>query len=262
MRTRRRYAIPALLALAAVLVFAAACEREETDPAKRVVMRAVKKMGGLDRLRGWTTRIERGHLTQERPGWGTLNAQVTSHVAKPDRVRLDQDFSAFDHPFYYVYYLNGDDAWMVVNMQERRHPRVAENLEGYLERVDGLAWYAGEADTFFLVADVADDSLLAAASIERIGCVHEGDTVFFDFDRESGMLRRLVEDGGASVSLYDDYRPVGRMKLAFHVLHYAGGVLESEYRWDSMEYDTPIEDAVFEENRPAPEPEPEAESGT
>lgn len=254
MKHGRKSATLLHLGLAALLLLAVSCEQGESDPARRVVMRAVKKMGGLEKLRGWETRIERGTMTRENPGWGTLNAKVVSWVKKPDKLKLDQDYSAYNHPFYYVYYLNGEDAWMVVNMQERVHPSVTTNLQDYMKDVDGLGHYVADADTLVIVPDVPDDSLLAGTSIDRVRYIGGEDTVMLDFDRESGMLRRVVEDGGARIALYDDYRETGGRTLPFHVKLYNRGALESEYRWESMEFDVPIDDAVFEESRPAPRP--------
>ena len=140
-----------------ILFFELGCAQQEKDPAKRLLAKAVKKMGGLEKTRGWNTRIERGKLTQVRPGWGTLEADCAFYVKKPGKLKMDQDFSAYDHPFYFEYYYNDGDAWAVVNANTHQNPRITENLAEFMEDVDGLAYYFDVCDTFFRVDQVADD---------------------------------------------------------------------------------------------------------
>jgi hypothetical protein len=41
------------------------------------------------------------------------------------------------------------------------------------------------------------------------------------------------------------------MMVPFAMTVYQGGALSAEYTWEKIVFDQPIDDAVFEENRPA-----------
>lgn len=229
------------------------CAPQEKDPAKRQLSKAVKTLGGLDKTRGWTTRIERGILTQVRPGWGTLKADCAFYVKKPGKLKMDQDFSAYDHPFYFEYYYNGGDAWAVVNANTHQNPRITANLEEFMKDVDGLPYYYEMCDTFFLGGEIADDSLFAGSTIARVGCVHEGDTVLFDISAKSNLPVRIIKQGGATHIILDDYRKTGGIKAPFHRTMYENGTMTSDYVWQEVLFDEEIDETLFEENRPPKE---------
>ena len=226
------------------------CAPQEKDPAKRLLAKAVKTLGGLDKTRSWTTRIERGTLTQVRPGWGTLKADCAFYVKKPGKLMMDQDFSAYDHPFYFEYYYSDGDAWAVVNANTHQNPRITENLEDFMKDVDGLPYYYDACDTFFLAGEVPDDSLFAGSTITRVGCVNDGDTVLFDISTESHLPVRIIKQGGATHIILDDYRKIGGITSSFHRTMYENGTMTADYLWQEVLFDEEIDDALFEENRP------------
>lgn len=69
-------------------------------------------------------------------GWGTLKADAGRFVKKPDKMKLDQYFSAYDHPFFFAYYYNGGDVWAMVNLGVRQHPRYTQRMTKAMKRVD------------------------------------------------------------------------------------------------------------------------------
>lgn len=252
-RYRRALVSAALSVTLTATFFAHSCAQQERNPAKRLLGEAVKSMGGLEKTRGWTTRIERGTLTQNRPGWGTLQAECAFYVKKPGKLKMDQDFSAYDNPFYFEYYYNEGDAWAVVNANTHQNPRIRANLEEFMQDVDGLSYYYDVCDTFFMGNEVAGDSLLAGSAITRVGCVHEGDTVMFDIDTESHLPRRVIKDGGATHIILDDYRPTCDITAPFHRTTYRNGAMSADYIWEEVLYDEHIDDDLFEEHRPRKE---------
>jgi len=155
-------------------------------------------------------------LKAEWPGWGELHANYTRWIRKPDGLKIDQDFTAFDHPFFFTYYYDKGEAWAVVNMvsgRTRVHPASDEvDQNGGRDRLLSRA-----CDTFYVASEVPDDSLVAATSIDRVGVVDEGDTVLLDLDKNTHLLVRRIEDGGAVSVLYDDYREKNGVKLPYRV---------------------------------------------
>ena len=224
---------------------------DDGDAAQKLIAQSIEAMGGLDTATSWKTRIDTGHLVSIRPGWGTLHANCTQLTKKPDKMKIDQDFSAYDHPFFLIYYYNGGDVWVNVNLGIRQHPRYTEQLTNTMRRVDGLAYFMTACDTFYVVHDIPDDSLFAGSSLSRVGVVDEGDTLLFDIDNSTMLPVRRIEESGNTHIIMEDYREVAGLKIPFHVTGYHGGVKAVEYTWEDISFDKPIDDAVFEENRPA-----------
>ncbi|UCG50597.1 MAG: hypothetical protein JSW58_10340 [Candidatus Latescibacterota bacterium] len=239
----------------AALTLQTGCAEKETDPAKALLVKAVKAMGGEKRATAWTTRINKGHLTSNWPGWGELHANCTEWVKKPDKMKLDQDYSAYDHPFFFTYYYNGGEVWMMVNLGVRQNQRYTDRLTQLMRTIDGVAYYASESDTCYLVTDVPDDSLVTAADIARVGVVDEGDTVLFDLSTETHLPVRRIEGGGSMHVFFDDYRKTGGLTVPFRVTVYQNGAVISEYQWEEIEFNKEIDDAIFDEYRPEPTPE-------
>jgi hypothetical protein len=237
--------------ISVLLVVSSTASAGDSDEAKRLLEKSVEAMGGVKAARSWTTMVARGTLDQFRPGWGQLKAECSRQIKKPDKAREERDFSAYDHPFFYSYYLNGDDAWMFVNMMTREHPMVTESMKDLVRTIDGIAFYVEECDTFFVVRDVPDDSLFTGPSLDRIGVVDQGDTLLFDLSRETCLPVRRIERGGTAHIILSDYRVSGGLTIPFHIEVYepqAG--MSTEYTWKEILFDVEIDDAIFEENRP------------
>lgn len=221
------------------------------DPARALLEESVAASGGMDAIGAWKTLEQTGEMFVHWEGWGAPHAQAVLKVKRPDKLYFDQDFSAYDHPFFFTYYGNGGDAWAVVNLGVRQHPRYTQAVARMLENTGGVHHFLTACDTFFLVADVPDDSLVAGADVDRVGIVDEGDTVMVDLDKSTHLPVRILRDGGAEQTLLADYRDVGAVKFPFKVTTYQDGAVSAEYLWKEIVLDKPIDDALFEENRPA-----------
>jgi hypothetical protein len=242
-----------LLAAFLALSIDVATPQESAGKAKELLLESVEALGGMEAATGWTTMVQTGILQQFQPGWGNLTADCSRHVKKPDKARDYRDFSAYDHPFFYQYYLSGDDAWMLVNMMVREHPRVTEAMKELMRLIDGVAYYAAHTDTLFLVADVPDDSLFAGASLDRVGIVDRGDTIYMDLSKETHFPVRRIDNGGVRHVIMSMYREVNGRMTPFHVQVIEQTGVTTEYIWDEIEYDVPIDDEIFEEFRPVKE---------
>ncbi|MCX5754479.1 MAG: hypothetical protein NTW97_12720, partial [Candidatus Krumholzibacteria bacterium] len=123
---------------------AAGIPGDTANPAKGILEKASKALG---EDKPWTTRVEKGlHVEWDTEGWGTLKADYTRSIKKPDKLKIDRDNSAYDHPFFRTYYYNGDDAWYVVNLNPGRNPQVTASMKSLLERVDGIAFFVAACD--------------------------------------------------------------------------------------------------------------------
>jgi hypothetical protein len=243
-----------LLAVAAACAVFGAAGRAATlpgeppDPGKSLLEKASKTLG---EDKAWTTRVEKGlEIAWNTEGWGTLRADYSRFVKKPDKLKIDRDNSAHGHPFFRAYYYNGGDAWSMANLNAARNPQTTANLKTLLDRVDGIAFYLAACDTFFTAPPAPPDTLLSDAKLMRAGCVLGGDTILFDVDAKTLVLRRRIENKGNRVYIFDDYRKDGARMTPFHVSVYDAGKLTNEFLWKEVSYDVEIDDAIFEEYRP------------
>lgn len=235
-----------------ILLSLGGCRETErgADSGRQVIMASIESMGGLEEMTGWSTRSQYGVMEAEWPGWGHLTATTVRHVEKPDMAYIDNDFSAYDHPFYFTYYLDGEEAWQVVNLGVRQSEDLTDRMKEYIRKADGLAYYADLCDTFIVLASPSGDSLLPEKNIVRIEGRAGADTLLFDIDRETGFLLRTVDVKDARRTLYEDYRQCGELMLPYHETVYKEGVKTEEFTWKSIVFDEPIDRAIFEENRP------------
>ncbi len=247
-----RSLVGALLIVSALAYVAgpgAGYSSEKNNPARDLLARTVKTMGGMEKATSWRTRIDRGTMISNWPGWGELHAACTQSVKKPDKLKLDQDYSAYDHPFFFIYYYNQGDVWCNVNLGIRQHPRYTLLMTNRMKRIDGPAYFLAQCDTFFLDDPVPDDSLFVGSEINRIGVVDNGDTLFLDVNKKTHLPVRRIQDGGTTHVILGDYRDVNGVKLPFHELVFQSGQ-KTVYEWQSIEFDVEIDDKIFEEDRP------------
>jgi hypothetical protein len=217
--------------------------------AEKILASSIEALGGKAALE-WKTRSDSGHLTAFWPGWGELQANVTQLMAKPGKLKLDQDFSAYDHPFFFTYYCNDGEVWAMINLGVRQGPRFTDRMTRWMRTVDAVGYCSAKCDTFFVVSEVEDDSLFAAGAIERIGVVDRGDTLFVDFNRKTHLPVRWIEENGSTHVVFADYRETNGPRTPFQVTVYEDGSKSAEYVWEEVKFGEPIDDAIFEEYRP------------
>lgn len=248
------------MTIAVVLMFAGVATVGAGDPGEeaRTLLQHSEQVLGNQSQPGkmrWQTRVDRGVMLAHWEGWGDLTADCVRHVKLPGKMKLDQDFSAYDHPFFFTYYYNAGEVWAVVNLGVRQHPRYTEQMKAAMRNnVDEMAYYLAECDTFFVVPYVPDDSLFAGSTITRVGIVDNSDTILVDLDRKTTLPLRRISDKGTAVTVMADYREISGVWMPFRIDLYQDGVKTNEYMWKSITFDEPIDDAVFEESRPPVKP--------
>lgn len=248
---KRSLALLTVCLLAVSVIWLSGCGGP-TD-AQGMAERSVKALGGLEKATGWKTSVSKGTMMVNWPGWGDLQADCTYYIQKPDMMVLDQDYSAYDHPFFFRYTYNAGEAWVMVNLGVRQNARYAEMLEKGLRTVDGIAYYLEHADTLYIVPEFEADSLLTDVEFTRIAAIEGTDTVFFDLDNKTWRPVHSLDKGdmgGWNLNIYDDYRPVNGYLVPFHETTYVNGLKNREMTWQSIEYNIEIDKAEFEENRP------------
>jgi len=224
----------------------------DKDAARKLLEKSVEAIGGKDDCESWKTLVAKGELTVHWEGWGTPKADATLWVKRPDKMVLDQDFSANDHPFFFTYYYFAGDVWAVVNLGVRQNPRYTKMMTRALKNNHSVYYYLTECDTMWVVPDVPDDSLVVGSTVDRVGVVDLGDTILVDLDKKSHLPIRQVEDGGNQHTLFQAWQKVhGDLMRPYRVTVYQNGAVAADYRWEEFKFDVPLDDGLFEENRPA-----------
>ncbi len=222
-----------------------------TSPGKKLIRQSAEAAGGLKKLAGWDTRVEKGILKVNWPGWGHLKADCSRYIDKPHSAKIDNNFTAYDHPFYMTYYCNSDTSWSVVNLQIRQGKRISSRMREFIKKADGLAYYLSHSDTFFTVRKVPEDSLVDAEQLRRAGVVMNGDTILLDINKENYLLTRMIDQGGERHTLYHDYRKTAGPMVPFHVQVYRGGKKQEEHIWNEINFNVNIDPEIFREKMPS-----------
>jgi len=200
----------------------------------------------------WSTRIEEGtYIAWNTPGWGTLRAHYTRIVKRPDMVKIDQDFSAFDHPFFRTYYYYKGDSWAQVNLVTRKSERAKIALEEFLANLDWVAYYLNSSDEISTTDINGSDSIIAGKEYYRVLCTGKSDTAILDIEKNKFLPLRLIEPTKKRQTIYEDFRSVNKRTLPFHIIIYDKGKKTQEFIWERIEFDKNIPDTIFVENQPA-----------
>jgi hypothetical protein len=120
-----------------------------------------------------------------------------------------------------------------------------------LKDTGGMYYFRAECDTFYAVDTVPDDSLVTGSTVDRVGIVDQGDTILVDLDKKTRLPVRQIEDGGTRHTLFADYRDVAGLKVPFRLTVYQNGAVSAEYVRDKIEFDEPVDEKMFEKDRPA-----------
>jgi hypothetical protein len=257
MREKISYHPMGLLIICSIIITVAymfiSCQKMPriTSPGEKLIRQAVEATGGVKKATDWDTRVEKGLLKVNWPGWGHLTANCSRYVKKPYHAKIDNDFTAYDHPFYMTYYCDADTAWSVVNMNVRQSSRISSFMKEFIEKANGLAYYLSHSDTFLTVMDVPEDSLIDVSSVERAGVVMEGDTILFDIHSETHLLTRMIDEGGQRQTIYMGYRKTSGPKVPFRVTVYQNGKKVEERIWKEIKFDQEIDPAIFREDKPS-----------
>jgi len=200
----------------------------------------------------WSTRIEEGtYIAWNTPGWGTLRAHYTRIVKRPAMVKIDQDFSAFDHPFFRTHYYYKGDSWAQVNLITRKSERAKRALEEFLAKLDWIAYYLSSSDEISTTDANGSDSMIAVKEYYRVLCTGKRDTVILDIEKNKFLPLRLIDQTKKRQTIYEDFRRVNKRTLPFHITVYDEGKKTQEFIWERIEFDKNIPDSIFVENQPA-----------
>jgi hypothetical protein len=254
-----RLATPILIStiVALVAVLAGACAPGPPRTAEEVLARSVKAHGG-DRLTSWTTYALRGRV--ELQDGIAYNAAYTVLAKAPDRLRVEQDMTADRGRIFTEYFLNGADAWSRRNLVPGR--ATLKQMERWRGQCFGVAYYAqyATAKTLNPAATVewrwrAADSKEYTVQDRRpayvVVVMIKSEPVELFIDKETFYL--LQEVRPELRRLHHDFNVLGGIVMPTRVLEITRSrdrEVLTPYTFESLALNEPIEDWLFEEDRP------------
>jgi hypothetical protein len=247
-----------LASIVATLPLAAAGPAQTPGSGQAIIGQAIAAHGG-DKLTAWRTLTVKGTVRM-RDGI-SYNAAFTLRAAKPGRVRVDQDMTADQGRLFFEYFLHDGVAWMRRNLVVSTYD--AKRMQRWLAHTDGVAAYAGQAAQAVVKEETdviwppdpeqPERPLPSARRAIRV-VISPGDAAGVEIliDTQSHYL--LGEVLGGTTRLYADFKPLGGVVWPTRILEIAKGRQGdtlTPFTYTSAVYNSPIEDWVFTEDKPA-----------
>jgi len=226
--------------------------------AQDIVARSVKAHGG-DRLTNWRTLQVTGTVDME--DGITYRAAYRLLATLPGRLRVDQDMTAGGGRLFYEYFLDNGTAWSRRNLiPGKADPK---RLERWLNQCFGIAYYARQASALALQPEAAVEwkapaergsatlKVVDTTPAYVVRATLDGSTVDLFFDKTRFYLLQEVTPEGRRV--FCDFKDFAGVTLATRVNEITTsrqGEVLTPYVYLTVKYNQPIEDWLFEEDKP------------
>lgn len=255
----RRIRIGTTIVAFLVLAVAGAGVSARRETAQDILARSIQAHGG-DRLTAWKTMVVEGIIDMQ--DGITYHAAYRLWAKLPGKLRVEHDMTVDrGGRYFYEYFLNGGVAWQRRNLISGRVE--VTRMQRWLDQCYGVAFYGRHATAFTLQPD---------AAVEWQVPVQPGSTTLKVVEtRPAWVLRGTVN--GTAVDLFIDKErsyllqevtpDLRRVFWDFQV--FAGrtwptktneftkgrqGEALTPIVWKSVKYDVPVEEWLFEEDRP------------
>ena len=249
----------ALFALVTALTLAGLPSPAAAQTAQDILAKSIQAHGG-SKLTAWKTMVVEGTIDVQD---GVLyHAAYRLWAKPPGALRVEHDLTADRGRRFDQYFLNGGVSWLRRNLVVTSVP--AARMQRWLDQCSGVALYAKHSAAFSLQPDAVVQWQVAAEPGSTTLKVTES--------RPAWVLRATID--GAVVDLYIDKEryvllqevtPDAR-RVFSGFTDFAGRVLPTKINeftktrqgesmtpitWKTVKYDVPIEDWLFEEDKPA-----------
>jgi outer membrane lipoprotein-sorting protein len=245
-------AILCLTALA--LVTSTAARAEEKSEARAIIDKAIKAMGGTEKLAVEKARSFKAK-GKVQSGGGALDYTGEFAVQPPDKLRFQMEFEANAMKFTIRYVFDGKQGWMKINDQTMTMDKdaVAEAKESmYAGRVEALVTLVkGKGYDLATVGEVKVGER-AAVGVRVSHKGHRDINLFFD--KQNGLLlksERTIKDQEMGYkertqeTVFLDYKKVGDIQVAMKNVINRDGEKYVESELSDLEIKDKIDDAEF-----------------
>jgi hypothetical protein len=247
----------AAVALGLVLTGGPAAIGQAPLTANEILARSLAAHGG-DRLSSWRTLAIDG--TIEMDDGITYRAAYRVRAKQPDKLKVEQDMTVDRGGRYvYEYFLNGDQFWsrrnLIITKVDRRR------LDRWMSQCYGIAYYVKQATASALKPEGTSDWLSktsgstyqpaeqrAAYVVSLTTAAGSADLyidrkTFYLLEERAADLRRVY-------SAFRDFGGAVHPTRILEVTRGRNGEVFTPITYDAVRYDDPIEDWIFEEDKP------------
>ncbi len=232
----------AVLLLAAAALAAGVAASGPADTAQAILARSIQAHGG-DKLTAWKTMVVEGTIDQV--DGVTYHAAYRLWAKKPGKLRVEHDLTADRGRRFDQYFLNGGVSWARRNLIVGNVP--AARMQRWLDQCAFVAAYAAHADAFSLQPAAAVESRPAYVLHATIA----GAAVDLFIDKQRFyLLQEVTPDGRRVFSGFASF--AGRVlptKIDEYTRSRQGETL-TPIVWKTVKYDVPVEEWLFEEDKP------------
>ncbi len=236
-----RWMVVALL-LATGALGAGVSASSPAETAQAILARSIQVHGG-DKLTAWKTMVVEG--TIDVVDGVTYHAAYRLWAEKPGKLRVEHDLTADRGRRFDQYFLNGGVSWMRRSLIVGTVPLA--RMQRWLDQCAFVAAYAAHSAAFALQPDAVVGDRPAFVLHATI----DGAAIDLYIDKErSYLLQEVTPDGRRVFSGFTNF--AGRT-LPTKINEYARtrqGETLTPIVWKTVKYDVPVEEWLFEEDKP------------
>lgn len=232
----------AALLLAAAAFAAGGAAPSPADTAQAILARSIQAHGG-DKLTAWKTMVVEGTIDQV--DGVTYHAAYRLWAKKPGKLRVEHDLTADRGRRFDQYFLNGGVSWVRRNLIVATVPPA--RMQRWLDQCAFVAAYVPHGAAFELRADAVVGDRPAFVLHATVN----GAAIDLYIDKERFyLLQEVTPDGRRVFSGFTNF--AGRM-LPTRIDEYTRsrqGETLTPIVWKTVKYDVPVEEWLFEEDKP------------
>jgi YHS domain-containing protein len=220
---------------------------------RALVERAVKAMGGAQKLDAMTTYVESSSQVQKRPT-GDVAIKITTMWRFPGEVRLERTMTMPDRTATSTNLITSAGAWFMG--QGRVYPQNPEGRAASLRELGRqlVPLLRGRRQADFKAASLGA-STVYGVRVDRVRILHGGVDVTLAIGRASGLIhslwftgRGLESEIGDYTLVLSDYRDVDGLRLPFAEHALFNGVPDTirSRTLDAITINAPLDAALFQ----------------
>jgi hypothetical protein len=216
--------------------------------AKEIVEKSVKAHGGIKKLTEWKTLSTKGEIILDQSPSIKMRGSVERYFIKPGKMRLDQDFTAFEpNNVFRTYILNNGQGWAITNLIPNYAPHWTQNLKLTLEKADGMAYFLLKSRQLNLLLETT----INGKPVYFIESVMEKDTTYLFIDKKSFLLLAdSLRNTKMVYSVYKKFSGVMHPVSYEQIVYSQDRITVNKFKTMKVIYNSLIDTSLFEEEKP------------
>lgn len=223
----------------AVLVSCALTGAAAAQTVDELVAKNLQARGGLDKIKAAQTLKMVAHLNSQG-----MDLPMTLYAKRPNMTR--KELTIGQQKILFVF--DGTTAWQINPLQASSEPIVVSGpeLEVIRQESDFDNPFVDYRARGYAITSVGTETV-AGRPLNHLKLTKNGMTQDCYLDGETGLEVKTVNQSpmGALEQEFSDYREVEGLKLPFMVRTLQNGVPVAEIKIDSIDVNTPIDEALF-----------------